>query len=278
MYSIVAPTRNGITDYDEIVALRRPATSTLLNPRHADINAAYSAYISCSGNGRALRPISVTTRESGALRTNFRALDRGRSHASIRDEILGSARFDACPYCNVSTVTTIDHALPRSAYPEFSVLAQNLIPACGLCNLKKADICFELQRINLMHPYYVNIPAEPILFVRVAVAASHVTWTFFLRRHASMTYEQFDAINNLFTVLDLSDRYHQVSVGDVMDRTGHLDELHQELGPDAVARYLRMEAQSALRSRGENYWKTALLRGLGNDRSFCDGGFRKLIR
>ena len=168
--------------------------------------------------------------------------------------------------------------LPRSIYPEFSVLAQNLIPACGLCNGKKLDACFETRGINLMHPYYVNIPAAPILFVQVIVTLESVTWAFFLQRHVSVPHSQFDAIHNLFVLLDLSDRYHQISVGDIMDRTGHLDELHQELGPHGVTRYLQMEAQSSSNSRGENYWKTALLRALSNDNSFCDGGFRKLIR
>ena len=278
MYSIAAPTRSGIKDLDEIVLTRKSTTRSLLNLRREDINNAYSKYLNRSGDGSLLKPIPVSKCESDALKDNYRSLDRGRSHRSIRDEILGLARFDVCPYCNVSTVVSIDHALPKSVYPEFSVLAQNLIPACLLCNQKKGDTCFQSRGINLMHPFYVNVPAQPILFVRVDVAARYVTWKFFLRQHASMTSAQFDPINSLFKLLDLSDRYYKASVGEVTDRTGDLEEGYRGSGANGVTRYLERAAQSSSRSRGENYWKTALLRGLGNDTSFCNGGFRKLIQ
>ena len=40
--------------------------------------------------------------------------------------------------------------------------------------------------------------------------------------------------------------------------------------------YLRMEAESSRKRRGENYWKTAILRALANSDEFCGGGYRQL--
>ena len=149
MYSMAPPTRNGIEDFDGIVAHRNSDARTLLNENRANIENAYGDYLTCSGNGILLEPINIDDRVAEALKTNFRLLDKGRSHSSIRDEILGSARFDACPYCNATTVDSLDHALPRTVYPEFSVLAQNLVPACGQCNRKKGEECFKKSGVNL---------------------------------------------------------------------------------------------------------------------------------
>ena len=42
-----------------------------------------------------------------------------------------------CQYCGINKPKTIDHYLPISLYPEFAVLAINLLPCCNECNKKK---------------------------------------------------------------------------------------------------------------------------------------------
>lgn len=44
-----------------------------------------------------------------------------------------------CPLCGINDVTDIDHYMPRSVFPEYSVHPFNLIPICHECN-KKGDI------------------------------------------------------------------------------------------------------------------------------------------
>jgi len=132
MYSLEPPTRDGIEDFDSIVAARRNAAAVaLLNGNRGDIATAYGAYVAQSGNGTLLHPIDMGGDVAEELKANFRLLDKGSSHSFLRDEVLSSARFDACPYCNFTSVDTIDHALPRAVYPEYSVLVQNLVPSCG---------------------------------------------------------------------------------------------------------------------------------------------------
>ena len=276
MYSLAPPQRNGLQDFDSIVAQRNSIARTLLKQNRSDIAQAYCKYITQSGNGAFLDPISVAEEVAGLLKANFRLLDRGRSHDFMRDEVLESARFDACPYCNFTIVDSIDHALPRAVYPEYSVLVQNLVPACGKCNRKKGDVCFKSSGVNLMHPYFVHIPDDPILFAKVVVDANKVTWAFYLRKTPGIEDAQFESIENLFNVLGLADRYYQVSLGDVMDRIGQLEQLQEAGGAGEVKRYFEMEAESSRRSRGDNYWKTAILQALADSVDFCNGGHRLL--
>ena len=276
MYSLSPPTRNGVDDFESVVARRTPAVKKLLKQVRDDVDQAYRDYLVNAGNGALLEPISVDEAVACELKGNFRLLDKGRSHEAIRNEILGSTRLDVCPYCNYSTVDSLDHALPSAVYPEFAVLAQNLVPTCTACNRKKGQACFKLTGENLMHPYFVRIPEDPILFASVNVDKQGVTWGFYLSQNGSIEDSEFKSIENLFLLLDLADLYHDMSVGDVIDRTWHLDELHQAGGTSTVKKYLKMEAESARRSRGENYWKTAILRALAKSSAFCNGGYKKL--
>ena len=276
MYSLEAPTRNGLDDFDFIVSRRQEKTRKLLSQNREYIVEAYDAYLARLGNGTLICPVDVTNDCAEAWRSNFGFLDRGRPYDFLRDEILGSALRDVCPYCNAALVDSLDHALPRAVYPEFSVLPQNLVPACVSCNRKKGDNCFIRTGLNLMHPYFVHIPDDPILFAAVTVGAQKVTWEFYLQQNESIGDDEFEAIQNLFNLLDLADKYFKVSIGDITELTEYLDDLHLAGGATQTKSYLQRLGESVMKKRGENYWKTAILRALAASDDFCDGGHRLL--
>ena len=278
MYSLVPPTRNGIEDFDSIASRRRVDARELLNGNRPHIAKAYDDYLTCFGNGALLFPINITNDCAEALKANFDFLDRGRIYDFLRDKILSSAHRDVCPYCNTTPVGSLDHVLPRAVYPEFSILAQNLVPACATCNRIKGDVCFQQNGLNLMHPYFVQIPDDPILFSAVAVGDREVTWKFYLQQNGDIDDEQFASITNLFDLLHLADRYSQVSGETITDLIGYLDELHQGGGAVETRNFLHGMAESARKSRGENYWKTALFRALAESDDFCDRGHKLLAR
>lgn len=76
----------------------------------------------------------------------------------IYDEIMASSS-EYCPYCGVlKDIEELDHFLPKSKYPQFSILTSNLIPSCKTCNQTyKASsfaTCYEEQ---IIHPY-IDLP------------------------------------------------------------------------------------------------------------------------
>jgi len=52
---------------------------------------------------------------------------------------LPPAHADLCPYCSLDTSPDLDHFLPKSRFPEFSLHARNLVPICTSCNRKKQN-------------------------------------------------------------------------------------------------------------------------------------------
>ncbi len=69
------------------------------------------------------------------------------------DEIMVAAN-GKCPFCGgIGLVSTLDHYLPKSAFPLYSVLPANLVPCCKDCNTGKSGT-FGLQRAQQpLHPY-----------------------------------------------------------------------------------------------------------------------------
>lgn len=72
------------------------------------------------------------------------------------DKIIVAAH-DICPLCCVGHVKTLDHYLPKSQYPIYSVTPVNLVPSCRDCNSKKGDVIISKKSKQPLHPYYDNI-------------------------------------------------------------------------------------------------------------------------
>lgn len=64
------------------------------------------------------------------------------------------APHEQCPYCGQGIVKTLDHYLPKSKYPVFSVTPYNLVPACSDCNREKLSSIYLSCEEQVLHPYY----------------------------------------------------------------------------------------------------------------------------
>lgn len=67
----------------------------------------------------------------------------------LRDVLVGS-----CPMCGSSTVGTVEHYLPKTPFPEFSVFSWNLIPSCNSCNQKRGSKHVNGVGFQLLHPIF----------------------------------------------------------------------------------------------------------------------------
>lgn len=75
---------------------------------------------------------------------------------------------DYCAYCGIGRPDQFDHYLPKEKFPEYSVHAYNLMPCCGVCNGKKADIWLQPNKTRTFINFYLDsLPAVPMLDVTV---------------------------------------------------------------------------------------------------------------
>ena len=61
-----------------------------------------------------------------------------------------------CPYCGISDVKEIDHFLPKSKFPEFSLYLPNMVISCSDCNGEKDNIAIDTKSKKrfVINPYH----------------------------------------------------------------------------------------------------------------------------
>ncbi|MYM29299.1 HNH endonuclease [Duganella sp. CY15W] len=66
-----------------------------------------------------------------------------------------SCAGEECPFCGgIGKPRNLDHFLPKSRFPQFSVLPQNLVPSCRDCNMEgKAEEFAKTASDLIIHPY-----------------------------------------------------------------------------------------------------------------------------
>jgi len=78
-----------------------------------------------------------------------------KPHLRVIYDAIQNSALDECPYCAGLSmeVKTLDHYLPKSKYPRFSVLPKNLVPACSDCNRALSASSATSEEEQILHPY-----------------------------------------------------------------------------------------------------------------------------
>lgn len=76
----------------------------------------------------------------------------------IYDALLNAAK-EECPFCGgIGEPKNLDHFLPKTRFPQFSVFPLNLIPACLDCNLDSKKTSYaSTEEEQTIHPYLDNV-------------------------------------------------------------------------------------------------------------------------
>ncbi|WP_409281475.1 hypothetical protein [Pseudomonas defluvii] len=118
------------------------------------IESAYQAYINNCGSPQ-LKAIGLSLGQSVCL---HKAYEGGAQKygldwiPQLRDVLVGS-----CPMCGSSTLGTVEHYLPKTPFPEFSVFSWNLIPSCASCNQKRGSKHVNGIVCQLLHPIFDKV-------------------------------------------------------------------------------------------------------------------------
>ncbi len=95
------------------------------------------------------------------------------SGKQIRYRILSNAK--KCPFCSLShNPKTLDHFLPKTLFPQFSILPENLVPACKECNEEfKKTFYADVEDEQILHPYFDDIKFYNTQWIKAKYIPSH---------------------------------------------------------------------------------------------------------
>jgi len=229
------------------------------------------------GRGETLVCGALSKTDLVSLYDDF-VVGRGGRPREIYDQIKLSS-FGECPYCggvgdigSAGELGTLDHFLPKARFPAYSVLPENLIPACRTCNAGKSSRFPTDENLQPLHPYL----DEDHFFEEVWIVASvreetPIVVDFEVDAPPNWSVKDQSRIKKHFENCNLASRYRA--------------RVHEELTPLISQRKSTLRVLSVDQFRGHlevisgeselpiNGWKRTLYRGLAASNWFCSTPF-----
>jgi hypothetical protein len=176
-----------------------------------------------------------------------------------------------CPLCGHRGVSTLDHYLPKTAFPLLCVTPANLVPACSDCNKMKSDGVPANAADQALHPYFDNVDQDTWLKAEV-VQDKPPALIFRVDPPQHWATGLADRVQHHFKTFGLASLYGVEAASELAEKAYQLAQVHKAGGEQAVKEHLDMEAIS----RGKvnrNHWRTAAYRALADSSWYCSGGF-----
>jgi hypothetical protein len=265
----IDPRTNATTSLRDVCSRRRGEAAKHVRAAQRTVLARYNDYLCAAPTFDTLAATTLLNPQADAIRGSYRyqsqaiqAIDaaaRGAQPAAFRN---------ICPLCGFGEPSTMDHALPRSDFPEYSVFPLNLVPACGKCNTDKGEEWRDASGKRHLHAYLDALPAVQFLFMDVrSVTVGAPTIHFRVGMPPGTEAGLANRIRRHFEVMDLEARYITKAVGTMAE--------YQNIAPRTPGRS-RNEFRAELekdRARkaatwGVNYWETVTLAGLRDSLMF----------
>jgi hypothetical protein len=196
---------------------------------------------------------------------------KGAAAREIYDRLMSAPQHKRCPLCGQRVVSTLDHHLPESIYPIFSVFPHNLVPTCKDCNKEKGTSTPQNAEQQTMHPYFDDFETERWLYAEV-VHAQPAAIRFFVEPPAHWMEIKMQRTIHHFSLLKLDELYASHAAEELLNIRHGLIILLNSTGSDGVRQHLQREAESRAAIH-VNSWQTAAYEALANDDWFCAGAF-----
>lgn len=256
---------------DEITAETQHATEKVrMQAVQGQLNGQIEKYFRFRGDPLQLSPSVFSRRDDKKDPKEIGDLffERYRSGGSTDREIVSKIqKNDYCPYCGLrmrrkphNASHDRDHVLPRSKFPEFSLLRANLVFCCDDCNDVKKDhyVNGAGQRI-FIHPYFDSFLTSTVIAAKITVGVrGEPIPSFHIKRGLDPQIEA--RVQPHFDFLDLEARYIDEYLTTIVRQV----ETHrsQNTGNDSVLKarnFLRQEGGRDLSRRPNDPFALALI-------------------
>lgn len=186
------------------------------------------------------------------------------------DQILVLAN-GKCPLCSIGHASTLDHYLPKSKFPIFSVIPLNLVPACKDCNHGKNNAAVTQAENQVLHPYFDDDKFYSEKWIYAKVDKTNPPSISFYPKPPT----HWDTISKKRAKAHFSDfnlaRKYSIEASDEL--TSLIHQLRENMGDfnkSHIARYLASVADSV---SFVNHWKAVMYTAIANDDWFCSRSY-----
>jgi hypothetical protein len=210
----------------------------------------------------------------GELKTlySYYMVNSAKPARFIYDKLRSSSVDKLCPTCGFGQVKTLDHYLPKSKFPLYSVLPYNLIPACRDCNTEKLASTVNSAEMQTIHPYYDSnhFFDEQWLFARLE-CTTPPTVVFFVDAPLHWDPISKKRVVSHFKEFNLSERF---SVA-VSTQLAAISDYLVILSDDLARQKHLLETAGIYHNAHRNSWQTALTQALANSHWYWREGYKR---
>ncbi len=217
---------------------------------------------------------AFTTDDFKKLYTSYMvAQDKKYASRKIYDSIKASVL--KCPLCGFGEVYEVDHYLPKSQFPAFSVLSYNLIPCCHACNHGKLSSYASTAGQQTLHPFYDDFEIKGFRWLYVDFVSNQNGFeiSYYVNPPKAVNSVSYSRVFSHFDEFDLKRRFRTHAMTEMVYI---LDELKQRFPSPSfhkdVKDHLKDIAGQRLR-RNINFWDSALYEALSHNVSFFNGDY-----
>lgn len=204
---------------------------------------------------------------------NTHMVGKAKPARKIYDLLLSRAPLGRCPFCGMGLASTLDHYLPKSKYPQLSVVPSNLVPSCKDCNTAKSNDVPATAEEQSLHPYYDHndFVDEQWLYAEVKQTVP-ATMQFFVRAPDHWDEISKKRVQSHFIDFNLAARFSVEASNQLACLKEVLLCYEQKLGFEGVKQHITCEA-TANSLLHRNSWQTAMFQALASSDWYCSVGF-----
>jgi len=200
-------------------------------------------------------------------------VDKHKKGRKVYNKIMSLAYLDICPFCGIGQVSTLDHYLPKSKFPIFSVLPYNLVPSCKDCNTGKGISYAKTKAEQTLHPYYDDFTTDQWLFAKV-LRTSPISIEFFVDPPSDWDSISKDRVEAHFVDYNLGRRFS-------IQASSELAKLNSGF---SIRKFNFMQIKEQLDYEEQTYkkihlnsWESALYQALAESDWYCREGYNQNI-
>ncbi len=184
---------------------------------------------------------------------------------AVYDALLSKAPNGRCPFCGLGHASTLDHFLPKTKYPQLSVVPLNLVPSCKDCNTGKSSAVASRAEEQCLHPYFdrEQFIHDQWLFAEIIDSVPQ-TVRYFVNAPNYWDSESKERVQAHFKEFNLAYRYTIEAASELANQRYIFDSFMSTNGHEALIELLKSHVCSFEKVH-MNSWQTALYQALVND-------------
>jgi 5-methylcytosine-specific restriction endonuclease McrA len=200
------------------------------------------------------------SRRKNSLINLYGAKDESDLH-TILDGMRRNHGLKFCPSCGeAGKPGTLDHYLPKTEYPEFSIVLINLTPMCEACQEKKGTSALDDEGNKLfIHPYYD--PIEDTALSLIISEPYESPSAFSVEVHQDVGEPLRSLFDRHLRKIQFFDRFEEFCIDEYSDLLSVFSKERDEDNPDSAQRIVgRFKNKNERQSL--NRWEAIFYRGV----------------